>query len=154
MNMLTTDEQCKEITMNPKAQVVFLHLQLLTPFLNTCYMWKQKHSYEDNNIGVLCHIKVYYGCYKIRKNGSLCIHTNLLWLKDTSNPNTFMQTLHHDEKIQEWNHYKKHWSMLIMSKNYFDKLPWWRFWSNMSMHVHHKTLKYRWQRCSWTIPYW
>jgi hypothetical protein len=76
----------------------------------------------------------------------------LLWLNDTSNPNIFMQTLHDDEKFQEWNHFKKHWSMLIMSNNYFDKLSWWRFWSNISMHVHHKTFKYRWQRCSGTIP--
>jgi hypothetical protein len=55
----------------------------------------------DNNIGVLHHIKAYYGCYETRKNGSLCIHTNVLWLNDTSDPNTFMQTLHDDEKFQE-----------------------------------------------------
>lgn len=36
--MLTTDEKCKEITMNPKAQAIFLHVQLLTQFKNTFYM--------------------------------------------------------------------------------------------------------------------
>jgi hypothetical protein len=42
MNMLTIDEQYKEITMNPKVQAIFLHMQLLMPFSNTSYMWKQK----------------------------------------------------------------------------------------------------------------
>ncbi len=45
---------------------------------------------------MLGHIKTYYGCYEIVKNGSLHIHT-LLWLNDSPNLNTLIQTLLDDE---------------------------------------------------------
>ncbi len=46
------------------------------------------------------HIKTYYKCYEIAKNGSLHTHT-LLLLKDSLNPNTLIQLLHDDEEFQE-----------------------------------------------------
>jgi hypothetical protein len=64
-----------------------------------CYLQIHVTSEKDlsnNNFGVLSHIKAYYGCYEIAKNGSLHIHT-LLWLNGYPNPNTFVQKLLDDE---------------------------------------------------------
>jgi hypothetical protein len=49
----------------------FTHAIIDAIFKYILHMKTKKHSYEDNNIGVLRHIKVYYGCYETRKNGSL-----------------------------------------------------------------------------------
>jgi hypothetical protein len=83
------------------SSYIFTHAIIDAIFKYILHVKTKKHSYEENNIGVLRHIKAYNQCYETRKNGSLCIHTNLLWLNDTSNPNIFMQTLHDDEKFQE-----------------------------------------------------
>jgi hypothetical protein len=50
------------------------------------------------NTSVFDHIKTYYKCYKIAKNGSLYIHTLLLF-KDSLDPNTLIQLLHDDEEF-------------------------------------------------------
>jgi hypothetical protein len=54
----------------------------------------------NTNASVFDHIKTYYKCYEIVKNGSLRIHT-LLLLKDSLDPNTVIQLLHDDEEFQE-----------------------------------------------------
>jgi hypothetical protein len=49
---------------------------------------------------VFDHIKTYYKCYEIAKNGILHVHT-LLLLKDSLDPNTLIQLLHDHEEFQE-----------------------------------------------------
>jgi hypothetical protein len=49
---------------------------------------------------VFGHIKTYYGCYEIVKNGSLHIRI-LLWFNDSPDPNTLIQTLHDDENFRK-----------------------------------------------------
>jgi hypothetical protein len=94
--MLTKNERCKYVTINPKAQAIFVHDIVNVIFKYMLQVKKTKNS-SNNNFGVLNHIKVHYGCYEIVKNGSLHINT-LLWLNDYPNPKTFIQTLH-DDKI-------------------------------------------------------
>jgi len=54
----------------------------------------------NSNAGVFDHIKTYYKCYEIAKNGSLHIHTLLLF-KDSPYPNTLIQLLHDDDEFRE-----------------------------------------------------
>jgi hypothetical protein len=53
---------------------------------------------SNNNVGMFRHIKTYYRCYEIAKNGSLHIHT-LLWFNDSPYLNTLIQTSHDDENF-------------------------------------------------------
>jgi hypothetical protein len=54
----------------------------------------------NTNASVFDHIKTYYKCYEIAKNGSLHIHTLLLF-KDSPYPNTLIQLLHDDDEFRE-----------------------------------------------------
>jgi len=94
-NMLTKNERCKYATINPKAQAIFVHIIVNVIFK---YMLQVKNTKDlsNNNFGVISHIKAYYGCYEIAKNGSLHMHT-LLWFNDSQDPNTLVQTLLDDE---------------------------------------------------------
>jgi len=95
-NILTRNERCKYVAINPKVQAIFVHT-ILNPIFKYMLQVKNTNNLSNNNFGVFSHIKVYYGCYETIKNGNLCIHT-LLWLNDYPNPKTLIQTLH-DDKI-------------------------------------------------------
>ncbi len=79
---------------NPKFLVVY------ECYFETCYKFNFFKKKSNNNVGVLWHIKKYYKCYEIAKNGSLHIHT-LLWFNDSPYFNTLIQTSCDDENFWE-----------------------------------------------------
>jgi hypothetical protein len=73
--------------MNSKAQAIFVHTLVDAIFT---YMLQVKDKKTKNKqIGVLGHIKTYYGCYETTKNGSMHIHS-LLWFNNSHDPNTLV----------------------------------------------------------------
>jgi len=92
--MLNKNERCKQATIHPKVQAIFVHI-LVNVILKhaTSLIFKKK---SNNNVGVFRHIKTYYRYYEIVKNGNLHIHT-LLWLNDSPYLNTLIQTSRDDE---------------------------------------------------------
>jgi hypothetical protein len=87
-NMLRKNERCKYATINPKARAIFVHIIVNVIFKYMLQVKNTKVLY-NNNFGVISHIKSYYGCYEIAKNGSLHMHT-LLWFNDFPDPNTLV----------------------------------------------------------------
>ncbi len=65
-NMLTKNEWCKYVVINPKFQAIFVHTIINVIFK---YMLQEKNTKElfNNNFGVIGHIKAHYGCYETTK---------------------------------------------------------------------------------------
>jgi hypothetical protein len=61
---------------------------------------KKNKNKKNKKIDLLNHIKAYYGCYRIAKNGSLHVHS-LLWLNDSLDPNTLVHMLCDNEGFQK-----------------------------------------------------
>ncbi len=49
--------------MNPKVQAIFVHIITGVIFKYMLQVKDIKHIF-DNNVGILGHMKVYYGCYE------------------------------------------------------------------------------------------
>jgi hypothetical protein len=97
--MLIKNEKNKQIAMDLKAQSIFVHT-LVNAIFTYMLSMKDKKQTINNKIGVLAHIKAYYGCYETSKNGSLHMYS-LLWLNDSSYPNTLVQMLFNNEGFQK-----------------------------------------------------
>jgi hypothetical protein len=79
--------------MNPKVQAIFVHIITGVIFKYMLQVKDIKHIF-DNNVGILGHMKVYYGCYEWKNKMQLTypyiimpkqffesqhIHTNITW---------------------------------------------------------------------------
>jgi len=88
-NMLDKYEWCKQTTINPKVQAIFVHVLVNVIFKYTLQV-NNNNNNNNTNTSVLGQIKVYYGCYETMKNGSLHIHT-LLWFNDYQIPTNWFK---------------------------------------------------------------
>jgi len=68
--MLNKNEQCNQEIMNPKVQAIFVHTIIGVIFKYMFQVKEIKHLF-DNNVGILGHMKAYYGCYEWEKKWQL-----------------------------------------------------------------------------------
>jgi hypothetical protein len=85
--------------MNPKIEVIFVHTIIGVIFKYMLQVKDIKHLF-DNNVGILSHMKTYYGCYEWKKKWQVT-YAYIIMPKQFFDPNTFIQTSHDNNKV--WN---------------------------------------------------